>query len=95
MLWVVIDPTADGTPEIFFPTVILGFYSHVPLFLNSGGSFQVIPKPLVISCITSATKAEPIDTADPGIPNRGMISLSRHLAFSVRIGKDSSHPEEV
>jgi hypothetical protein len=37
MLWVVIDPIADGSPDIVFPTVLLGFYSCIPLFLNSGG----------------------------------------------------------
>jgi hypothetical protein len=29
MLWIVIDPTADGSPDTVFPTVILGFYSCV------------------------------------------------------------------
>jgi hypothetical protein len=37
MLWIVIDPTADGSPDIVFLTVILGSYSCVPLFLNSAG----------------------------------------------------------
>jgi hypothetical protein len=36
MLWVVIDPTEDGSPDIVFPTVILWSYSYVPLFLNFG-----------------------------------------------------------
>jgi hypothetical protein len=37
MMWVVIDPIADGSPDIVFPTVISEFYSYAPLFLNSGG----------------------------------------------------------
>jgi hypothetical protein len=37
MLWVVIEPIADGSPDTVFLTVILGFYSCAPLFLNSGG----------------------------------------------------------
>jgi hypothetical protein len=36
MLWVVIDPIANGSPDIVFPTVISEFYSYFPLFLNSG-----------------------------------------------------------
>jgi hypothetical protein len=38
MLWIVIDPTADGSPDRVFLTAILGFYSCAALFLNSGGS---------------------------------------------------------
>jgi hypothetical protein len=34
MLWVIIDPIADGFPDAVFPTVISEFYSYVPLFLN-------------------------------------------------------------
>jgi hypothetical protein len=63
-------------------------------------SFQVIPKPLAISCTTSATKAGPLsDPIDTGILNWGMISFYRHLAtswtFSVWVGKTSTHPEKV
>jgi hypothetical protein len=36
MLWVVIDPTADRSPDTVFPIAILGFYSYIALFLNSG-----------------------------------------------------------
>jgi hypothetical protein len=88
-----------------FLTIILGFYSCVPLFLNSGGqkavcNFQVIPKPLAISCTTSATKGGPLpDPVDTGIPNQGMISFNRHLAISwaflVIVWKASTHPEMV
>jgi hypothetical protein len=36
MLWIVIDRIADGSPDIVFPPIILGFSSYVPLFLNPG-----------------------------------------------------------
>jgi hypothetical protein len=60
----------------------------------------VIPKPLAISCTTSATKDGPLSNpTDIDIPNQGMISFNRHLttswAFSVHVGKASTHPEKV
>jgi hypothetical protein len=63
-------------------------------------SFQAIPRPLSISCTTSATKAGPLaDPIDIGIPNQGMISFNRHLAtswaFSVHVEKVSTNPEKV
>jgi hypothetical protein len=63
-------------------------------------NFQVIPKPLAISCTTSARKAGPLSNQiDTGISNQGMISFNRHLAtswvFSVRVVKASTHPEKV
>jgi hypothetical protein len=38
MPWVVIEPIAGGSPDIVFPTIILGFSSYIPLFLNFEGS---------------------------------------------------------
>jgi hypothetical protein len=59
----VIDPSADGFPDTVSLTVILRFYSCALLFLNSGGNFQVIPKPLAINNTTSVTRADPL--SDP------------------------------
>jgi hypothetical protein len=60
----------------------------------------VIPKPLATRYTTSATKPGPLsDLIDTGILNRGMISVSRHLAtswaFSIHVEKISTHPEKV
>jgi hypothetical protein len=60
----------------------------------------MIPKLLAISCITLDTKACPLsDEMDTGIPNQGMVSVSRYLVssrvFSIHMGKASTHPEEV
>jgi hypothetical protein len=74
MLWVVTDPTSDGSPDTVFSTVILGSYSYGPLFLNFGGLNYIqlpeMPKSFTTSCTTSAMKAgtlsNPIDT---GISN--------------------------
>jgi hypothetical protein len=62
--------------------------------------FQVIPKPLAANCTTSAKKAGSLsDPIDTGILNQGMISFNRHpatsQAFSVQVGKASTHPEKV
>jgi hypothetical protein len=102
MLWVVINPTADGSPDTVFPTVILGFYSYVLLSLSSEVCKPCADSklPLAINCTSSATKAGPLsDPIDTGIPNQGMIFFHRHLATSqassVQVGKASTYPEKV
>ena len=56
---------------------------------------------ILLTCYTkSATKARPLsDRMLVGNPNLGIISLSRHQAtfdaLSVRVGKASTHPENV
>ena len=63
-------------------------------------NFHLIFKVLFACCTKSATKAGPL--SDPmlvGNPNLETISLSRHQAtsdaLSVRVGKASTHPENV
>jgi hypothetical protein len=93
---VVIDPTADGSPDSF-PNCnfrILFIHSSLPELWGWEAicNFQVTPKPLAISCTTCARKAGPLsDPIDTGFPNQGMISFNRHLppswAFSVKCGE--------
>ena len=63
-------------------------------------NFHLTFKVLFACCTKSATKAGPL--SDPmlvGNPNLKTISLSRHRAtsdaLSVRVGKASTHPENV
>ena len=63
-------------------------------------NFYLMFKVLLTCCTKSAMKAGPL--SDPllvGNPNLGTISLSRHQAtfdaLSVRVGKASTHPENV
>ena len=63
-------------------------------------NFHLIFKVLLTCYTKSATKARPL--SHPmlvGNPNLGTISLSRHQAtsnaLSVRVGKASTHPENV
>jgi hypothetical protein len=101
MLWAVIDITADWSPDTVFLTDFGVLFMHSTFPEGSRPQeIQVFPKPLAISCTTSATKTGPLsDPIDTGIPNRGMISFNRHQAtsraFSVHVGKASTHPEEV
>ena len=63
-------------------------------------NFHLVFKVLLTCYTKSATKAGPL--SNPvlvGNPNLGTISLSRHWAtfdaFSVRVGKASTYPENV
>ena len=63
-------------------------------------NFHLMFRVLLTCYTTSATKAKPLfDPMLVGNPNLGTISLSRHRAtldaLSVRVGKASTHPENV
>ena len=73
-------------PELWGPYAVCNFHLM----------FQV----LLTRCTKSATKAGPLsDSMLVGNPNLGTISLSRHWAtshaFSVQVGKASTHLENV
>ena len=67
--------------------------------LYAACSFHLMLK-VLLACTKSATKAGPL--SDPmlvGNPNLGTVSLSKHRAtsdaLSVRVGKASTHPENI
>ena len=82
-----------------FKCPVGSFHHPRTLGLYAVCNFHLMFKALLIYCTKSSMKARPL--SNPmlvGDPN-GTISLSRHLAtsdaFSVWVGKASTHPENV
>ena len=91
----------DPFGECLFKCLV-GSFHHLPELwgLYAVCNFHLTFKVLLICYTKSATKARPL--SDPmlvGNSNLGTISLSRHWAtsdaLSVRVGKASTHPENV
>ena len=88
----------DPLGECLFKCPVCSF--HHPRTLGPICCMQFPLKVLLTCCTKSATKAGSLsDTMLVGNQNLGTISLSRHRATSdallVRVGKASTHPENV
>ena len=106
--WVWAEPSETSPPTVslcdplggcLFKCPVGSFHHPRTLGLYAVCNFHLMFKALLIYCTKSSMKARPL--SNPmlvGDPN-GTISLSRHLAtsdaFSVWVGKASTHPENV